>query len=150
MSEATRWPFKLLITCLYDSSTRIKHTQPVKMAEATALENIGEVSALENIGEDIFEEGLKYLEETVKFAVVKLSSCNGMKSNPFSKAYCEFEFFGQEENTIVIPFPYLFKKGMTFLNEMDMVKRGQREIGMLENPEQNALLRLNNFFKKKG
>lgn len=126
---------------MYDSSTRIKHTRPVNMADARALENIGE---------DVFKEGLKYLKKTVKFAVVILKSCNGVKSNPFSKADCEFEFFKQEEKTIAIPFHFLFDNGMNFLRDMDMVKQGKKKIGTLEHQERNALLCLADFFNTKG
>lgn len=120
------------------------------MAGARTLENIGEVSALENIGEDIFEEGLKYLKKTVKFAVVILISCNGAKSIPFSKAECEFRFFKHQKKTLGIPFADVFKNGMAFLEEMDKVKKGKIKIGTLDEPVQKALSCLADYFKTKG
>lgn len=109
-----------------------------------------EESALKNIGKDIFEEGIEYLNNSVKFAVVKLKSCNGAKSYPFSKAECEFEFLKREKKPFLIRFADLFTTGVTFLEEMDRVKKGNKKKGRLEEgPGKNALLCLGEFFKAK-
>lgn len=100
--------------------------------------------ALEIIGADTFEEGAKFLE-TVKFGVVKLRNCNGVKSTPFSKAECEFNYFVEGNRIVVISFAHMFEKGMVFLKKMENVNEGR-----LEGTEKAALLCLGKFFDKKG
>lgn len=100
--------------------------------------------ALEIIGKDTFKESVKYLE-TVTFGVVKLKNCNGVKSTPFSKAECEFNYFDDGNGIVVIRFADMFKKGMVFLKEMENVNEGR-----LEGTGKAALLCLDKFFDKKG
>lgn len=102
-------------------------------------------SALKYIDKQIFKDGQKYLRESVRFNIVQLQSCNGLTSCPFSKADCEFEFFKDEKGNSFISFAELFKRGMTFLDEIVNVG-----IGTLERPFKNAILCLGEFFKTKG
>lgn len=102
-------------------------------------------SALKYIDKQIFKDGKEYLSESVHFNIVQLQSCNGLTSCPFSKADCEFEFVKDEKGNSFIFFATLFKRGMTFLDEIVNVGKGK-----LEGPAKNALLCLGEFFKTKG
>lgn len=101
-------------------------------------------SALKYIDKQIIKDGEKYLRESVRFNIVQLQSCNGLTSCPFSKADCEFEFFKDEKGKRFISFAQLFKRGMTFLDEIVNVGKGK-----LEGPAKNAILCLGEFFKTK-
>lgn len=98
----------------------------------------------------IFKEGLRLLEDNnVRFAVMKLISCNGAESNSFTDASCGFEVL-QDENKVpsFLPFTVVFEKGVSFLKKME--NANYDEIEQLQGPTKDALLCLNKFYRTKG
>lgn len=86
-------------------------------------------------------DGLRFLEDkNVRFAVVKLISCNGAESNSFIDARCGFEVL-QENNKVpsFLPFTVMFEKGVSFLKRLENA-----------NSEGIELLCLDKFYATKG
>lgn len=95
-------------------------------------------------------KGLRFLEDNnVRFAVVKLISCNGAESNSFTDARCGFEVL-QDHNKVpsFLPFTVMFGKGVSFLKRLE--NANSERIEKLQDPIKEALLCLDKFYKTKG
>lgn len=99
-------------------------------------------------------EGLPFLEDNnVRFAVVKLISCNGAESNFFADARCGFEVL-QDHNKVpsFLPFTVMFEKGVSILRRLENVNTVNNSDGIenLQDPIKEALVCLDKFYKTKG
>lgn len=95
-------------------------------------------------------DGLRFLEDkNVRFAVVKLISCNGAESNSFIDARCGFEVL-QENNKVpsFLPFTVMFEKGVSFLKRLE--NANSEGIEQLQYTIKEALLCLDKFYATKG
>lgn len=95
-------------------------------------------------------DGLRFLEDkNVRFAVVKLISCNGVESNSFIDARCGFEVL-QENNKVpsFLPFTVMFEKGVSFLKRLE--NANSEGIEQLQYTIKEALLCLDKFYETKG
>lgn len=98
--------------------------------------------------------GLRFLEDNnVRFAVVKLISCNGAESNLFADARCGFEVL-QDHNKVpsFLPFTVMFEKGVSILRRLENVNTVNNIDGIenLQDPIKEALVCLDKFYKTKG
>lgn len=93
---------------------------------------------------NMFKEGPRLLEDNnVRFAVMKLISCNGAESNSFTDA----SFAGWEQSTI---FSSIYR-GVCFSEKKKKWKNANNdELEQLQGPSKHALLCLNKFYKTKG
>lgn len=99
-------------------------------------------------------KGLRFLEDNnVRFAVVKLISCNGAESNSFADARCGFEVL-QDHNKVpsFLPFTVMFEKGVSILRRLENVNTVNNIDGIenLQDPIKEALVCLDKFYKTKG
>lgn len=95
-------------------------------------------------------DGLRFLEDkNVRFAVVKLISCNGAESNSFIDARCGFEVL-QENNKVpsFLPFTVMYEKGVSFLKRLE--NANSEGIEQLQYTIKEALLCLDKFYATKG
>jgi hypothetical protein len=93
-------------------------------------------------------EGVRLLEDNnIRFAVVKLISCNGAESASFTDANCGFEVL-KDENKVpcFLPFTVIFEKGLTFLKTVSNTEDREK----LQGPTNEALSCLEKFYKTKG
>lgn len=100
--------------------------------------------------ENRITDGLRFLEDkNVRFAVVKLISCNGAESNSFIDARCGFEVL-QEKNKVpsFLPFTVMFEKGVSFLKRLE--NANSEGIEQLQYTIKEALLCLDKFYETKG
>ncbi|XP_061190886.1 uncharacterized protein LOC133199005 [Saccostrea echinata] len=99
--------------------------------------------------ESIFRDSLRLLNDNnVRFAVIKLISCNGTESVTFPDARCGFEVL-KDENKIpcFVPFTVIFEKGISFLRKIK--NTSCEEIEKQQGPTKDAVLCLDRFYKSK-
>ncbi|XP_052679433.1 uncharacterized protein LOC128160186 isoform X1 [Crassostrea angulata] len=85
--------------------------------------------------------------DMLRFAVIKLESCNGTKSISFSEVTCEYEVLRNKTNRrpCVFPFTLIFNEGVSFLESLE--KGSSDDIKNMEPHMKEAVLRLNAFYK---
>ncbi|XP_062615123.1 uncharacterized protein LOC134276851 [Saccostrea cucullata] len=97
----------------------------------------------------VLRKSLRLFEDNnARFAVIKLTSCNGTESVAFSDASCGFEVLTDENKTpCFVPFTEIFEKGISFLREIE--NNSCEKIERLQGPTNDALLCLDRFYKSK-
>lgn len=81
----------------------------------------------------------------IRFAVLEMESCNGMDSQPFTKAECEFKIRETtDKKSLYITVGQMFKDGIKFMKDR-IGKKKKKDASQKE-----ALSRITSFYKSKG
>lgn len=99
---------------------------------------------IETLNDLLNEDLMKYVRDDVRFAILKITSCNGMDNVSFSNSKISFDPLTEGKDASYVTLEQMFGHGTSVLED---VRDGK---GIEETSEYDALVHLSEYYKSKG
>lgn len=98
---------------------------------------------IETLKDLLTEDQMKYVRDDVRFAILKITSCNGMDNVSFSQSKISFDPLTEGKDTLYVTLEQMFRHGISVLED---VRNGKK---IEETSTYAALVHLCEYYKSK-